>query len=588
MADRQIIPGVPVCAASASITQAADLAALSFDELQPTQSVVQRPTRIGENTALQSASIWEKVHSRIAERVRERLKEAPSWLLSLMFHVAILIIFWQILLPLARRDFNFDTIVGFGPGDDPGFFDGKGDPFETIEARQGNPALDSDTVVTAGHDRALHPPLLANAQPVLNGVIPAATNFDPTPEPEAVSDSKGDGRGKAARATARKAGGPKEQGADLTGILDGRGEGARARYAKAGGGTKESERAVDLGLEWLARHQQVDGSWTFQHGADEPGLLDCPTGATGLALLCFLGAGNTHKKGEYMSQVNGGIKFLVDHLEVSSSGGWLQGTGQATMYVQGIGAIALCEAYTMSKDPELRRPAQLAVDFIVSAQDPEGGGWRYRIPQAGDTSVVGWQLMALQSARVAELSVPPRCIVRATRFLKSVESEGGAAYAYNNPNSVRPSTTAVGLLCRMYLGREQTHKGLIRGMRHISEWGPNLADMYYSYYATQAMHHWGGPQWERWNNVMRDLLVNSQDQEGDSAGSWPMDASHGVRMGGRLYTTCLSIMTLEVYYRFLPLYRRQALQTGDAEPAKAATERAEAAEQTEAQPKKAR
>jgi hypothetical protein len=129
---------------------------------------------------------------------------------------------------------------------------------------------------------------------------------------------------------------------------------------------------------------------------------------------------------------------------------------------------------------------------------------------------------------------------------------------------------------------------MIRGMHRIAEWGPNPADMYYNYYATQAMHHWGGPKWERWNKVMRDLLVNRQEQEGDSAGSWPMDATHGVHLGGRLYTTCLSVMTLEVYYRFLPIYHRQALQDPDAGPPNGALERADAAGQTDGQAKTGR
>jgi hypothetical protein len=312
-----------------------------------------------------------------------------------------------------------------------------------------------------------------------------------------------------------------------------------------------------MGLAWLARHQNPDGSWSFQHGPDDPGMLDCPTGATGLALLAFLGAGHTHKEGVYRSQVNGALRYLIDHMDVSSTGGWMLGTRLATMYVQGICAIALCEACSLSKDPALRRPAQLAIDFIVNAQDTEGGGWRYNIPQAGDTSVVGWQLMALQSARIAELTVPPKVVVRARRFLKSVESDGGSKFGYTNSMAWRPSTTAVGLLCRMYLGREETHKGMAKGMRRLAEWGPNVDDMYYSYYGTMALHHWGDEGWKRWNAVMRDQLVNSQAQEGDAAGSWPPDSSHGVQAGGRLYTTCLCIMTLEVYYRYLPIYRRQ-------------------------------
>jgi hypothetical protein len=344
--------------------------------------------------------------------------------------------------------------------------------------------------------------------------------------------------------------------ANLAGLLDGRGEEARARLVKSGGGTKDSEDAVELGLNWLARHQRSDGSWSFQHGPDDPGLLDCPTGATGLALLAFLGAGNTHLKGKYRSQVNLGLSYLVGQMQTGEHGGWLLGTGQATMYVQGIGAIALCEAYSMSKDPALKAPAQAAIDFIVAAQDPDGGGWRYRIPQAGDTSVVGWQVMALQSALIAELKVPPRVMTGVTRFLKSVESGGGSLYGYTHSGSIRNSTTAVGLLCRMYLGRELTHRGMSRGIINLSKWGPEVSDMYYSYYATQVMHHAGGPGWGKWNSRMRDDIVKSQMRVGNSAGSWMTDRSHGSFKGGRLYTTCLSILTLEVYYRYLSLYRR--------------------------------
>jgi hypothetical protein len=350
----------------------------------------------------------------------------------------------------------------------------------------------------------------------------------------------------------------KEQGANLEGILDGRNPETRAKLVKSGGGTKESELAVELGLQWLARHQRPDGSWSFQHGPDDPGILDCPTGATGLALLAFLGAGNTPKQGPYRSHVIAGLKYLVDHIEMNDSGGWLLGTGQVTMYVQGIGAIALCEAYHLTKDPALKGPAQKVIDFIVRAQDPEGGGWRYRIPQAGDTSVVGWQLMALQSAKIAELHVPARVLVRAARFLKSVETEGGAAYGYNNPNSVRPTMTAVGLLCRMYLGREQTHKGMVRGMRRLSDWGPNPADMYYNYYATQVCCHYDGDVWKRWNARMCDLLLRSQETQGVKAGSWHMGGGHANDRGGRLYCTAMATMMLAVYFRQMPLYTHQA------------------------------
>lgn len=488
---------------------------------------------------------------------RLRQRDAFGWVASVALHLAALIVLWQIVLSYDRPPERIDLIGELlEPRGNPDVFDAvefiPGD--FTAEVASHEPAAMSNSA-SAFTDGPEH----------LSAMLPGGSVGDTgatATRTERVDTNILRGtrpaRGAARRAAVAKERG-KERGADLTGILSGRTPEARPGLVKSGGGTKASEEAVELGLGWLARHQRSDGSWSFQHGPDDPGQLDCPTGATGLALLAFLGAGYTHTQGEYRAHVGRGLKFLVDHMEVGENGGWMQGTGQATMYVQAICAIALCEAHTLTKDAALRQPAQLAIKFIIKAQDPQSGGWRYRIPQQGDTSVVGWQMMALQSARIAELDVPAHVIDKANMFLRSVESEGGALYGYTNPNGVRPSTTAVGILCRMYLGRDAEHVSMKRGVKYLSGWGPNVADMYYSYYATQALHHWGGPMWNQWNPLMRDLLVNSQSHTGDSTGSWPTDRSHGAQAGGRLYTTCLSIMTLEVYYRHLSLYRKQAL-----------------------------
>ena len=136
-------------------------------------------------------------------------------------------------------------------------------------------------------------------------------------------------------------------------------------------------------------------------------------------------------------------------MKVGPDGGDLS-YDQGVMYGHGLASIALCEAYGMTKDTGLAEPAQQAVNFIVYAQDPTGGGWRYTPHQPGDTSVLGWQLMALKSAHMAYLIVPPKTIKGADHFLDTMQTESGAAYGYVRPE--RPSTTAIGLLCRMYLG----------------------------------------------------------------------------------------------------------------------------------------
>ncbi len=328
------------------------------------------------------------------------------------------------------------------------------------------------------------------------------------------------------------------------------------------GATEASEQAVALGLKWLAEHQLPDGGWSFDHTlcpncrgqCRNPGSVrEARNAATGLALLPFLAAGQTHKAGEYKRHVMRGLYFLTSQMKVSEQGGSLY-EGGGTMYSQGICTIALCEAYAMTHDKGLYAPAQKAIDFVVYAQDPVGGGWRYHPRQAGDTSVSGWQISALKAGHAAYLRVPPTAVQKASRFLDGVQADGGAQYGYTDPALNRDATTAIGLLCRMYLGWKQENPALRRGVQWISDQGPSKNNIYYDYYATQVMRHVGGDVWEKWNSVMRDQLVDSQARSGHEAGSWFIPAGQVAEKGGRLYSTAMATMILEVYYR--PIHRK--------------------------------
>ena len=327
-----------------------------------------------------------------------------------------------------------------------------------------------------------------------------------------------------------------------------------------------------IALHWLSEHQNYDGSWTFAHdkspkchgACKDPGYAPGKIAATALALLPFLGTGQTHHEGQYKRTIDLGLKFLVRTMQMEGDLGSLFEQG-GQMYGHGLAAIVLCEAYGMTHDQALQAPAQAAVNFIVRAQDPLGGGWRYMPQQPGDTSVVGWQLMALKSAQMAYLRVPNGTMRKADYFLDHVQSDRGAVYGYTGPEARRPATTAIGLLCRMYLGWHHEMQPLERGVQILSVLGPsidstaNKNNMYYNYYATQVMHHYGGYRWQRWNEVMREYLIKTQAKRGHETGSWYFDGSdHGAPSGGRLYFTAMAAMTLEVYYRYMPLYRPQS------------------------------
>lgn len=210
------------------------------------------------------------------------------------------------------------------------------------------------------------------------------------------------------------------------------------------GGTTLTEAAVARGLRWLAKQQKSDGRWVLDGG------MKSDPAATALALLPFLGAGQTHLTGKYQKEVAGGLRWLLTNQR--ENGDLTAGsTGNSRMYAHGQAAIVLCEAFAITGDEQLRIPAQKAIDFIVQAQHPEGG-WRYEPGQAGDTSVLGWQLMALQSARAANLTVPPETLENASHFLDSVASHDGSRYAYLPGQRPTEVMTAEALLGRMYLG----------------------------------------------------------------------------------------------------------------------------------------
>lgn len=358
-------------------------------------------------------------------------------------------------------------------------------------------------------------------------------------------------------------------GSSLNNDLASRGNADRKRMVREGGGSDASEQAVMMALEWLAAHQREDGGWDFDHTRGPGGHRTSPNpgeairarnGATGLALLPFLGAGQTHLEGKYKDVVANGLRFLIRNQKPSAGAGSFH-EPQGNMYSHGICAIALCEAYAMTNDRELLNPAQAALNFIVYAQDQVEGGWRYSPRVDSDTSVVGWQLMALKSGYMGYLQVPPNTIRNAEKFLDAASQDSGAYYGYTGPGKGR-ATTAVGLLSRMYLGWDKENPSLARGVEFLAGVGPSTtakADMYYNYYATQVMRHYGGEEWETWNSQMRDWLISQQATNGNMKGSWYFDHNWS-RRGGRLYNTAMGCMILEVYYRHLPIYREKAAE----------------------------
>lgn len=385
-------------------------------------------------------------------------------------------------------------------------------------------------------------------------------------------------------------------GSFLIGVL-----GVRSDAAAYYGGTFASEAAVEQALIWLTRHQSEDGGWRFDHthreecDCDNTGTHPGSTGATGIALLAFYGAGYHHADGPHASTILRGLHFLLGKSNKQSETTYdlFDGdTGHGGIYQHGIATAALAEALAINRailervkrDPaelssngstsimqareleelqaKLSAGCELAINYIVAHQHPRSGGWGYYFQQSGDTSILGWQLMALATARGEGIEIPRETWRNADGFLDSVLADFG--YAYSPGKERKISTTAIGALCRFWASPGYKRSRLKHSIELVLEHGPSKGDMYYNYYATQALFAWGDEKspdgeklWTEWNDKTRDLLITLQSHDGHETGSWFFGSR---REAGRHFDTCLAALTLEVYYRKLPAFQRLGVE----------------------------
>jgi hypothetical protein len=502
----------------------------------------------------------------------ERIVASPSTragYASLVVHVVLLLALAVSFLPQQTDQLPRPLTLAFGPVAELS----EGD---SLSAEAG-PAIDvgSDAAIDASpHDTP--PALAASPLPDVEGDAADTMAFDEPPPPpgQPLSGSADPMPGDdlltqlvASRLDSRapgRGGRPVGGGAAESATYASRRGRSRHGAARSRGGNAASEAAVERGLAWLALHQAVDGSWQFDlsgcrcDGAcRDPGTLASSTASTAIALLPFLGAGSTHLDGPYQETVSRAIYFLVSRMQPTPRGGDFC---EGTMYGHGVTTLALAEALGMTKDEMLVPYVRDAVRFIETAQDLHGGGWRYLPGQAGDITVTAWQVAALKSAALAGIETPSPTLDGVTRFLDRVQTQQGAAYGYRTP-AAKPCTSAIGLLCRMYTGWEIDHEPLKRGITNLAKAGPDPQAVYENFYLAQALIQSNHPVWPRWNARNREQIVAQQARIGHEAGSW-FFADRDTAPGGRLAHTALAVLTLEVYYRLLPIYRQEAVEVG--------------------------
>ncbi len=382
------------------------------------------------------------------------------------------------------------------------------------------------------------------------------------------------------------------------GRYGGRFGGKRNLRARGGGGGTEA--AVIAGLRWLARHQDSDGRWsTDKFDANCRGTPKCPgggslkhdTGLTGLALLAFLGAGylpnsryefddpfTPGRKIRFADTVRNGLRWLKDSQDNDGCFPKLEGE---FMYDHAIATLAMAEAAWLTVTPLYREPAQKGIDFLCKAQNP-GFAWRYEVRRGdNDTSVTGWCVMALKSAELSGLKFDHAAYKGVQEWLNRVTNsqkvvgyqapgdQGSYINGVNDKFLNHPAMTAVGLLCKIFVTKAKdadmkTQAAIIVKDLPAYDEEHKAIDYYYWYYAALALFQYDAPNgaaWMAFNKSMKNALVPFQAGYSTSGGkvtcpdgSWNPAVDKWGSVGGRVYTTAINVLTLEVYYRYANVF----------------------------------
>jgi len=314
------------------------------------------------------------------------------------------------------------------------------------------------------------------------------------------------------------------------------------------------EAAIAKGLEFLAKKQQPDGTFT--------GQLRANTGVTSLCVMAFLASGHTPGNGTYGALINKGVDCVLDSAQPD---GMLLRPNPANgpMYSHAISTLLLSEVSGMVDGPRQKKMDKVlgpALKLLLTAQTqtkppPQQGGWRYNAnSKDSDISCTGWALMGLRSARNAGAAVPKASLDEAVRFvLNCRRDDGGFAYQPGGESGLARTGTA--LLCLELAGRHRDPVTLGAGdyiLKNLPrKYGEGQYFYYGLYYSSQGMFQLGGDHWEKYSARLYDMMLKFQKPDG----SWP-DGAGGEATAGPCYATAMSVLAMSVSCCQLPIYQR--------------------------------
>lgn len=484
------------------------------------------------------------------DALRDLVRNSPYLGISLLLHGVVLVIFMSMKNPVVVEDLKNKIVASQEEIEEPIPPEPEEEPeIEEIEEIVEEPVISEDVVTEVTE-------------------IVDTNNVDAAFESTGANDVIGVGGG--------------------GGGFGGRGKGrSRGKAASA-----PHQKTVDDALKWLKNHQSPDGFWAAEGFEDEcgkqgdgycggRGVVHHDVGVTGLALLAFWGAGNTDKKGAYRETVKNGMRFLLDIQD--RSGNFATSNVSTNTYDHFLATLAVVEAYAITGQHKYKKSAEKAMEYAYSLRNPSAA-WRYSNPSdpdmithPNDVSVSGWAVMAMTMAKDYDLEIDNVALEDTLLYIDEMtdangrtgyfEPGGGSSRELGKENTwpaeETEAMTAVGVLCRIFADPElkrtdiQNETDIEAGVKLMlampilweEDKAPGRIDFYYWYYATYALYQWGGNSWRDWEKSIK-VVADRQIQDGEAKGSWDpqVDAWGGV--GGRVYSTAILALLMEVYYRY--------------------------------------